>query len=47
MTVDQDRADHAAQRSEPTGSWVELFPFVLFAVTVVATIVAIVATGDS
>ncbi len=36
MTIDLDRTEEAAPRPESKGSWVELFPFVLFGVTLVA-----------
>jgi hypothetical protein len=40
----EDGSDASRVRTREHGSWVELFPFVLFGVTLLAAIVAIVLT---
>jgi hypothetical protein len=40
----EDPSDASRVRTGERGSWVELFPFALFGVTLLATIVAIVLT---
>lgn len=47
MTLGHDRSDDAPERESQSGSWVELFPFVLMAVVMLMTIVAIAIGGDS
>ena len=46
MAVHERRASDAARHREPDGSWIEIFPFLLMAVVLIATIVTIVVTGD-
>jgi hypothetical protein len=47
MKLGHESGERADARDDSNKSWVELFPFVLMAVVMMATIVAIVVGGDS